>query len=159
ESRSTAGNAPPPGASEAAAQDAAAGSAENEALASTAAQDTPSAAPAVAVQPHERTMIEKRFASWNGRFAPGEHPPRVDWKQDGQAYPAVFRAPSAVDPTGIEHIVVDVTTEQGGRKMSTQLTMTRLAFSNFAQFVDKWDPAVQIHDDVIDGRFHSNTEI
>jgi hypothetical protein len=37
--------------------------------------------------------------------------------------------------------------------------MTRLAFSNFGQFVDRWDPDVRIHDDVIDGRFHSNSEI
>src|SRR5690606_37793847 len=28
-----------------------------------------------------------------------------------------------------------------------------------AQFVDRWDPTVQIHDDEIDGRFHSNSEI
>jgi hypothetical protein len=39
------------------------------------------------------------------------------------------------------------------------MTMTRLSFSNFAQFVDRWDPEVQIHDDEIDGRFHSNSEI
>jgi hypothetical protein len=38
------------------------------------------------------------------------------------------------------------------------MRMTRIAFSSFAQFVDRWDPAVQIHDDVIDGRFHSNSE-
>jgi len=37
--------------------------------------------------------------------------------------------------------------------------MNRIAFSNFAQFIDRWDPQVQIHDDLIDGRFHSNTEI
>ena len=37
--------------------------------------------------------------------------------------------------------------------------MNRVAFSNFAQFIDRWDPEVQIHDDLIDGRFHSNTEI
>jgi hypothetical protein len=39
------------------------------------------------------------------------------------------------------------------------MTMTRLSFSSFAQFVDRWDPDVQIHDDEIDGRFHSNSEI
>jgi hypothetical protein len=37
--------------------------------------------------------------------------------------------------------------------------MNRVAFSNFAQFIDRWDPQVEIHDDLIDGRFHSNTEI
>ena len=60
---------------------------------------------------------------------------------------------------GVEHVVVDVSTTQGGKKLSTQMTMTRLSFSNFAQFVDRWDPEVQIHDDEIDGRFHSNSEI
>jgi hypothetical protein len=138
-----------------------------EAVESVAAAEAAAAAEApggearvvVAMEAHEQAMIEKRFASWNGRFTPGDGAPSVDWKQNGQAYTAVFRAPSATDPMGIEHIVVDVTTEQGGKKMSTQLTMTRLAFSNFAQFVDKWDPSVQIHDDVIGGRFHSNTPI
>ena len=37
--------------------------------------------------------------------------------------------------------------------------MNRVAFSNFAQFIDRWDPEVEIHDDLIDGRFHSNSEI
>jgi hypothetical protein len=115
--------------------------------------------PGVAAHPRERQMIAKRLASWTGRFEADEQQPSVDWKQDGQAYTAVFRAPSAADPMGLERVVVDVSTEQGGKRMSTQLTMTRLAFSNFAQFVDKWDPNVQIHDDVIDGRFHSNTPI
>jgi hypothetical protein len=34
-----------------------------------------------------------------------------------------------------------------------------LAFSNFTQLVDQWDKNVQVHDDIIDGRFHSNSEI
>ncbi len=153
---------PPPGASEVASAADAAAQAADETLASSAAPAAPSAAESPRGLPmasREREMIAKRFASWNGRFTPGEGAPSVDWKQDGQAYTAVFRAPSAADPMGLQHVVVDVSTEQGGKRMSTQLTMTRLAFSNFAQFVDKWDPNVQIHDDVIDGRFHSNTPI
>jgi hypothetical protein len=133
--------------------------AADDALASTGTAPAAAEAPGVPAQTRERQMIAKRFSSWNGRFTPGEDTPSVDWKQDGQAYTAVFRAPSAADPMGLEQVVVDVSTQQGGKRMSTQLTMTRLAFSNFAQFVDKWDPNVQIHDDVIDGRFHSNTPI
>jgi len=134
---------------------------ERSPSASTPPADAPTAAEARGerMPSRQQQMIAKRFASWNGRFTPGEGTPSVDWKQNGQAYTAVFRAPSAADPMGLEHIVVDVSTQQGGKRMSTQLTMTRLAFSNFAQFVDKWDPRVQIHDDVIDGRFHSNTQI
>ncbi len=143
----------------AAAETEAAPPVSDDALASSGAAPAAAEAPGVPAQAREREMIAKRFSSWNGRFTPGEDTPTVDWKQDGQAYTAVFREPSAADPMGLEHVVVDVSTQQGGRRMSTQLTMTRLAFSNFAQFVDKWDPNVQIHDDVIDGRFHSNTPI
>src|SRR5690606_29230278 len=42
---------------------------------------------------------------------------------------------------------------------ATEVTMKRLAFSSFAQFVDRWDRDVQIHDDEVTGRFHSNSEI
>lgn len=37
--------------------------------------------------------------------------------------------------------------------------MKRLSFSNYAQFVNRWDPDVEIHHDELDGRFHSNTAI
>jgi len=43
--------------------------------------------------------------------------------------------------------------------MKTRLSLKRLAFSHFTQLVNHWDPNIQLHDDVIDGRFHSNTEI
>jgi hypothetical protein len=107
----------------------------------------------------EHAMLSRRFESWTGRFPPGETEAHVAWKQHGRAYTAVYRPMPAHDATGVEHVVVDVSTEEGGKKLSTQLTMTRLSFSSFAQFVDRWDPEVQIHDDEIDGRFHSNTGI
>jgi hypothetical protein len=71
----------------------------------------------------------------------------------------VFRPLPAEDSTGLDRLIVEVSTEHGGQRVATQLRMKRLAFSSFAQFVDRWDPEVQIHDDEIDGRFHSNTEI
>ena len=58
-----------------------------------------------------------------------------------------------------QEAVVDISTEQDGAPLSTQVHRRRLAFSNFAQFVDRWDPDVQIHDDELDGRFHANSEI
>ncbi len=115
--------------------------------------------PAQAATTREQDMLSRRFSSWNGRFAPGAAESHVAWKQSGQAYTAVFHQQPSGDPMGVEHVVVDVSTTQGGKKLSTQMTMTRLSFSSFAQFVDRWDPEVQIHDDEIDGRFHSNTEI
>jgi len=43
--------------------------------------------------------------------------------------------------------------------MKTRLSLKRLAFSHFTQLVNNWDPNIMLHDDVIDGRFHSNSEI
>jgi len=43
--------------------------------------------------------------------------------------------------------------------MQTQLWFSRLAFSQFSQVIDRWDPNVQLHDDEIVGRFHSNTSV
>jgi hypothetical protein len=58
---------------------------------------------------------------------------------------------------GMDRLAVEVTTERNGERLVTDLKMTRLAFSNFGQFVNRWDPGVGFYDDVIDGRFHSNT--
>ncbi|HVS25069.1 MAG TPA: hypothetical protein VMU03_15170, partial [Gammaproteobacteria bacterium] len=139
--------------------------------AETAAEPALAAVAAVATAPvaragrseeiptREHAMLSRRFESWTGRFAPGETEAHVTWRQHGQAYTAVYRPMPAGDATDVERIVVDVSTEQGGKKLSTELTMTRLSFSSFAQFVDRWNPEVQIHDDEIDGRFHSNTTI
>lgn len=107
----------------------------------------------------EHAMLEKRFAAWTGALD-GERAARsVTFKNDGREYTAVFRKVPGAGAMGLEHMVIEISTEQNGSRMSTELKMARLAFSHFAQFVDHWDPNVMIHDDQIDGRFHSNTEI
>jgi hypothetical protein len=50
-------------------------------------------------------------------------------------------------------------TNQDGKRLKTRLSLKRLAFSHFTQLVNHWDPNILLHDDVIDGRFHSNTKI
>ncbi|MFQ6006941.1 MAG: hypothetical protein ACE5OQ_15740 [Woeseia sp.] len=83
----------------------------------------------------------------------------VSWRYKGQDYLAQFTPLPAEDDMGMQRVVVKVSTEEDGKRLSTELRMKRLAFSNFAQFVNRWDPYVQIHDDELDGRFHSNSEI
>jgi hypothetical protein len=70
----------------------------------------------------------------------------------------VLRQPAA-DSTGLEQVIAEIVTDRDGKRMKTRLSMKRLAFSHFTQLVNFWDPNIQLHDDVIDGRFHSNTEI
>lgn len=83
----------------------------------------------------------------------------VSWQQDGQQYSArVMRQPAA-DSTGLEQVIAEITTNKDGKRMKTRLSLKRLAFSHFTQLVNDWDPNIMLHDDVIDGRFHSNSEI
>jgi len=84
---------------------------------------------------------------------------QLTWQQNGQQYSArVVRQP-APDSTGLEQVIAEVTTDKDGKRMKTRLSLKRLAFSHFTQLVNFWDPNIRLHDDVIDGRFHSNTEI
>lgn len=108
---------------------------------------------------HEQRAVSRRLSSWTGQFSADEPTSTLAWRDDGQEYTAVLTPVPASDAMGMEQLLVELTTERDGRRLVSELRMNRIAFSNFAQFIDRWDPNVQIHDDLIDGRFHSNTEI
>jgi hypothetical protein len=82
----------------------------------------------------------------------------ITWQQDGQQYSARVMRQPAPDSTGIEQVIAEVMTHKNGKRMKTRLSLKRLAFSHFTQLVNHWDRNIQLHDDIIDGRFHSNTE-
>ena len=84
---------------------------------------------------------------------------RLSLQHEGRRYVASFERRPAADSMDIERMTVEITTEENGRRLRTQLELKRLAFSHFAQLVDWWDPDVQFHDDQIVGRFHSNSQI
>ncbi len=84
---------------------------------------------------------------------------RLAWQQDGREYTAVLTRQPAADNTGIDRMIVEIVTEERGKQLRTRMQMKRLAFSHFTQLVDRWDQDVQLHDDEIAGRFHSNSEI
>ncbi len=83
----------------------------------------------------------------------------LTWQQDGQQYSARVMRQPAPDSTGLEQVIAEIMTDKDGKRMKTRLSLKRLAFSHFTQLVNHWDPNIMLHDDVIDGRFHSNTEI
>jgi hypothetical protein len=83
----------------------------------------------------------------------------ISWQQDGQEYSARVTRQPAPDSTGLEQVIAEVMTQKDGKRMKTRLSLKRLAFSHFTQLVNHWDPNITLHDDVVDGRFHSNTEI
>ena len=126
-----------------------------------AVQPLPDPLPEIVPMPlQEHQMLAGKFKKWTEdyyRRDPSE--PGTSWEFKGKTYTAEFRPEPAPDDMSIERVVIEVSTEENGVKMSTRTRMKRLAFSNFAQFVDRWDPEVQIHDDELDGRFHANSTI
>ena len=133
--------------------------AENVPTAATTPAD-PAVEPGRALASHEQHAVRRRLSSWTGRLSPEEPDTTLTWREDGQEYTAVLRkTPAAADAMGMEQLAIELTTQRNGERLVTELRMNRVAFSNFAQFIDRWDPEVEIHDDLIDGRFHSNSEI
>ncbi|MBT8062482.1 MAG: hypothetical protein KJO85_07340, partial [Gammaproteobacteria bacterium] len=108
----------------------------------------------------QQKMFNKKIKRWSSELASlSQSQPTLNWTHKQQNYSAHFTTLQSPGEMGIEKVLVEVSTEQDGIRLSTAMVMRRLAFSNFAQFVDRWDPNVQIHDDELDGRFHSNSEI
>ena len=83
----------------------------------------------------------------------------VSWQQDGRQYSAVLIREPANNGTALEHVIARVSTSNRGKHLTTMVSLRRLALSHFTQMVDFWNPMVQLHDDEIVGRFHSNSQL
>ena len=108
----------------------------------------------------QETMLARKLHDWERSYDKSEEPDHeLIWNHMGQQYTAHFTSLPGSNDTRPDRVAVRVSTEQNGNRLSTTLHLKRLAFSNYAQFVNRWDDSVQIHDDELDGRFHSNSEI
>ncbi|HET9865279.1 MAG TPA: hypothetical protein VFP37_17695, partial [Steroidobacteraceae bacterium] len=121
---------------------------------------SPSTAPVEKVPEQEQKMLTKSVQRLAQKLLDADMTQtELTWQQDGRQYSARLIRHPAPDSTGLEQVIAEVVTEQDGKRMKTHMTLKRLAFSHFTQLVNRWDPNIVLHDDVIDGRFHSNTEI
>jgi hypothetical protein len=108
----------------------------------------------------EAELISERIEKTAKRFAAlGEWQAGTSWSERNHDYVAEIAYRPSGNSSGYDEAIVTVSTIRAGQTYSTQMRMQRLGFSHYAQFIDRWDPDVQIHDDQIDGRFHSNSEI
>jgi len=113
----------------------------------------------VSVTKKQQKMLERKIIKFAKQIESGTTAQAVSWEHKGQTYVANFTHFPAADEMEMDKIEVEVATEQDGHKLSKKMKMKKLAFSNFAQFVNQWDQQVTIHDDELDGRFHSNSKI
>ena len=123
------------------------------------AEPDPTGAPVVMPQPEQVMLTRNVQETVQKLLDTNMTATSTSWQQDGQQYSArVMRQPAA-DSTGLEQVIAEIVTSKDGKRMKTRLSLKRLAFSHFTQLVNNWDPKIMLHDDVIDGRFHSNSEI
>ncbi len=108
----------------------------------------------------QEKMLEKKISKWARQLteAPASETSKR-WRHKGQYYEASFTQLPPTDNMGLHRVVVDISTDNNGERRSTQMSLKKLAFSNYAQLVDRWDPDVEIYNDEMEGRFHSNSEI
>lgn len=126
----------------------------------TGRADVPVLSAKIAMSRREKKMLQKRFKKWTENIEKIIlKDSTLVWSDKGQTYRARFFRRAAQNSTDIDEMVVRVETQENGVALSTEMRMKRLAFSNFAQFVDYWDPWVAIHDDELEGRFHANSMI
>ena len=108
----------------------------------------------------QQELLTRKILKWAQGLKDSTDPQsQLTWEQDGRVYTAVLKRRPAASNTDIESALVEISTTTDGKELRTLLHLKRLAFSHFTQLVDKWDSSVQLHDDEVDGRFHSNTEI
>jgi len=121
-----------------------------------AVEPAPAEPATIEIPAAERASLAQHLTR-NAQQASATAETKVAWEHDGKQYTALLTREPARDGTSLERVVAEVTSSDKGKHMRTRLSMRRLAFSQFTQVVDRWDPFVQLHDDKIVGRFHTNT--
>lgn len=111
---------------------------------------------ALTMAPSERASLAQRLERLAAEQLKSSRA-EVTWEQDGKQYSAVLVRERANEGTALERVTAQVSAADHGKLLTTLINLNRLAFSQFTQMVDRWDPMVQLHDDEIVGRFHTNS--
>ncbi|MFQ5627486.1 MAG: hypothetical protein ACE5I1_01900 [bacterium] len=113
----------------------------------------------LAIPSEKQKKLLKKLRKLTDTFLPPtQNDSAFVWKDKDRLYAVNIRHKTAENASAFDALEVEVSTKQYGRILSTKMHMQRLGFSQFALFVDYWNPYVMVHDDKFDGRFHTNTE-
>lgn len=112
----------------------------------------------IAMSDTEKAALSRRLERLAEESVEASHA-QVSWQQDGKQYRAVLIREPANNGAALERVIARVSTSDRGKHLTTMVNLRRLAFSHFTQMVDFWNPMVQLHDDEIVGRFHSNSQL
>ena len=105
-------------------------------------------------------MLNKKIERWSSSISKNialQEP--LVWEANGHQYKANFTEIPAKTDMDNDQVLIEIATDRDGKKLTTSLRLKKMAFSNFAQFVHQWDRGVSVHNDEMNGRFHSNTRL
>ena len=105
----------------------------------------------------EMTDVVQRLEHLASRKLKSRPRAQATWNQEGKQYTAELMLERATDAVEPDRVIAEVSAETGGRRYTTLVMLKRMAFSEFSQVIDRWDPMVQLHDDEIVGRVHINS--
>lgn len=121
-------------------------------------EDTRLAPPQLAIPPERQEWLLKKMRKLTDHFVlPAQSDSQFVWEKDEATYEISVRHQKAASASSFDKLEMEVRTERYGRTLSTTVQMQRVGFSQFAQFIDFWNPYVMVHDDEFDGRFHTNS--
>ncbi|GHA10557.1 hypothetical protein GCM10008090_20240 [Arenicella chitinivorans] len=127
-------------------------------VATTRQSAMPNQAESIQVTESEQRMLDQKLQHWAQEFADSDEVGALEtWQELGQTYEARFTRVPASGDMDLDQVAVEVRTQRNGQAVRTSMRLQKLAFSNFGQFVHRWDPNVSMHDDEVSGRFHSNS--
>ena len=112
------------------------------------------------IDAQELEMITRKATQWSSNISEYSEPRETQkWQQGDYQYNATFEKRTAENDMDTDEVLIEIATNRDGKKLTTSLRLKKMAFSNFAQFINHWDSSISIHDDEMNGRFHSNTRI
>ena len=108
----------------------------------------------------ERTTLEAAVNHIAAELPEWTDPAEPLYWQDGERdFEIRIEHHEPATATSLERAILEITTEVDGLSLSARVPVKRMAFSHFAQVVDRWDPTITLSGDRIVGRFHSNSEL
>lgn len=104
----------------------------------------------------QEKSVFKKVKSLAEKLRKSENPDTIFWHDKDQNYEMKIYHEPAKNTTGLDELVFEISTKKDSLILTNKIRMRRLAFSSYAHFIDYWDPKVAVHNDEIDGRFHTN---
>jgi hypothetical protein len=122
-------------------------------------ETTPVTPPTTALTTEESALLTQFLDELANSMALTDGNTKASVELNNTLYELALRADATSNPMAHNRIVVQISRELDGQRVSTTAQLQERAFSHYAKFINRWDPDVTLSNDIVIGRFHSNSMI